>query len=65
MKKLKISAILYYVAAILYYISAVINFAGENSNYRAGLWICFGSAFLCLGISHSKKIKENKDKEDK
>ena len=65
MKKLKISAILYYVAAILYYISAVINFAGENSNYMAGLWICIGSTSLCLGISHSKKSKENKDKEDK
>ena len=65
MKKLKLSAIPYYVAAILYYISAVINFAGENSNYRAGLLICIGSMFLCLGISHSKKSKENKEKEDK
>ena len=62
MKKLKLSAILYYVAAILFYISAVINFAGENSNYMAGLWICIGSTFLCLGISHSKKSKENKEK---
>ena len=62
MKKLKLSAILYYVAAILSYISAVINFAGENSNYMAGLWICIGSTSLCLGISHSKKSKENKDK---
>ena len=62
MKKLKLSAILYYVAAILSYISAVINFAGENSNYMAGLWICIGSTFLCLGISHSKKSKEHKDK---
>ena len=65
MKKLKLSAILYYVAAILSYISAVINFAGENSHYMAGLWICIGSTFLCLGISHSKKSKENKEKEDK
>ena len=31
MKKLKISAILYYVAAILSFIAAIINFAGENS----------------------------------
>ena len=65
MKKHKITATLYYVAAILSYISAVINFAGENSNYRAGLLICIGSTFLCLGISHSKKSKENKEKEDK
>ena len=65
MKKHKITATLYYVAAILSYISAVINFAGENSNYMAGLWICIVSTFLCLGISHSKKSKENKDKEDK
>ena len=65
MKKLKISAILYYVAAILSYIAAIINFAGENSKYLAGILICIGSTFLCLGISHSKKSKENKDKEDK
>ena len=46
MKKHKITATLYYVAAILSYISAVINFAGENSNYMAGLWICIGSTSL-------------------
>ena len=65
MKKHKITATLYYVAAILSYISAVINFAGENSRYLGGLWICIGSTLLYLGISHSKKIKEDKDKEDK
>ena len=64
MKKHKITATLYYVAAILSYISAVINFAGENSRYLGGLWICIGSTLLYLGISHSKKIKENKNKED-
>ena len=65
MKKDKISATLYYVAAILFYISAIINFAGENSNSMAVIWICLGSTFLCLGLSYSKKSKENKDKEDK
>ena len=55
MKKHKITATLYYVAAILSYISAIINFAGENTKYLAGLWICIGSTSLCLGISHSKK----------
>ena len=64
MKKHKITASLYYVAAILSYISAIINFAGDNSKYLAGIWICIGSTCLCLGISHSKKSKENKDKED-
>jgi len=65
MKKYKIDATICYVAAILSYISAIVNFAGENSRYLGGLWICIGSTLLCLGISHSKKIKENKDKEDK
>ena len=65
MKKHKITATLYYVAAILSYISAIINFAGENSNSMAVIWICFGSTFLYLGLSYSKKSKENKDKEDK
>ena len=65
MKKHIISAILYSVAAILSYISAIIYFAGENSKYLAGIWICIGSTFLCLGSSYSKKSKENKDKEDK
>ena len=65
MKKHKITATLYYVAAILSYISAVINFAGENSRYLGGLWICVGSTLLYLGISRSNKSKENKEKEDK
>ena len=65
MKKLKITAILYYVAAILSYIAAIINFAGENSKYLAGIWICIGSTLLYLGISRSNKSKEDKDKEDK
>ena len=65
MKKHKITAALYYVAAILSYISAIVNFEGENSRYLGGLWICIGSTLLYLGISHSKKSKENKDKEDK
>ena len=65
MKKLKISAILYYVAAILSYVSAIVNFEGENSRYLGGLWICIGSTLLYLGISRSNKSKEDKDKEDK
>ena len=65
MKKYKIAATICYVAAILSYISAIVNFAGENSRYLGGLWISIGSTFLCLGISHSEKIKENKDKGDK
>ena len=65
MKKHKITATLYYVAAILSYISAVINFAGDNSRYLGGLWICIGSTLLYLGISRSNKSKENKEKEDK
>lgn len=65
MKKHKITATLYYVAAILSYISAIINFAGGNSNSMAVIWICLGSTFLCLGISYSKKSKENNDKENK
>ena len=62
MKKLKISAILYYVAAILSFIAAFNNFAGGNSDSIDVIWVCIGSTFLCLGISHSKKSKENKDK---
>ena len=65
MKKLKLSAILYYVAAILSFIAAFNNFAGGNSDSIDVIWVCIGSTFLCLGISHSKKSKENKDKEDK
>ena len=65
MKKYKIAATICYVAAILSYISAIVNFAGENSRYLGGLWICIGSTLLYLGISRSNKSKEDKDKEDK
>jgi len=64
----KVSAILYYTAAILFDSAAIISFIGGTNGV---MWLCFGSMFLCLGASYSKKSKENdgkqnsKEKEDK
>ena len=64
----KVSAILYYTAAILFDSAAIISFIGGTNGV---MWLCFGSMFLCLGASCSKKSKENdgkqnsKEKEDK
>ena len=67
----KVSAILYYTAAILFDSAAIISFIGGNHNSNGVMWLCFGSMFLCLGVSCSKKINETdgkqngKEKEDK
>lgn len=61
MKKENISSILFYVASTLFYVAAIINLAGGNRNSMAVVWMCLGSAFLCLGSLHKKKDKESRD----
>ena len=60
----KVSAILYYTAAILFDSAAIISFIGGNNGNKGVMWLCFGSMFLCLGSSYSKKSKKNEGKQD-
>ena len=64
MKNENVSAILFYTAAILFDSAAIISFIGGNNNSNGVMWLCFGSMFLCLGSSYSKKSKKNEGKQD-
>ena len=46
----------YYIASVLFYIVAIINFS--DTGFSSGvIWLCLGSAFLCLGGVLRVKIK--------
>lgn len=46
---------LFYLSGLLFFLAAALNFfIGENHS-TAVVWLCLGSAFLCLGCSQQKK----------
>lgn len=52
----------YYIASVLFYIVAIINFS--DTGFSSGvIWLCLGSAFLCLGGSAQSKNKRSDDKD--
>ncbi len=73
MKKLKLSStlnyvasVLFYVAAILFYVAAIITFINGNNNSTGIIWLCLGSANLCLGSVFLIKSKgSDNNTEDK
>lgn len=61
MKKEKIAQILYFTASIAFFIAAIIGFS--NGNDMAVVWLCLGSAMLCLGSSSSGRKRKSKEKD--
>ena len=46
---------LFYLSGLLFFLAAVLNFATGENHSAAVIWLCLGSAFLCLGYSQQKK----------
>ena len=63
-KKEKKYSILFFIASILFYIAAIISFTNGN-NSMVVVWLCLGSAYLCLGSTHKKKEDNNANTKDK
>lgn len=54
---------LYYLTCVLFCIVAIINFF--NSDTTTGIvWLCLGTAFLCLGVSSKQKNNKKDDESD-
>ncbi len=61
MKKEKKRAILFYLASICFYLTSIICFTSKNDTSMGIVWLCLGSAMLCLGGTYLNK--KNKDEE--
>ena len=46
---------LFYLSGLLFFIAAALNFITAENRSTAVVWLCLGSAFLCLGYSQQKK----------
>lgn len=46
---------LFYLSGLLLFLVAALNFITAENRSTAVVWLCLGSAFLCLGYSHQKK----------
>ena len=46
---------LFYLSGLLFFIAAALNFIAAENRSTAVVWLCLGSAFLCLGASQQKK----------
>lgn len=51
------------IIAICHYITAIIWAFSKNAG-MSGMYICLGSAFLCIAISYRNKNKEKDETED-
>lgn len=46
---------LFYLSGLLFFLAAALNFVTGGNHATAVVWLCLGSAFLCLGASQRKK----------
>ena len=46
---------LFYLSGLLFFLAAALNFFTGEDHSTAVVWLCLGSAFLCLGYSQQKK----------
>lgn len=46
---------LFYLSGLLFFLVAVLNLVTGEHHSTAVVWLCLGSAFLCLGYSQQKK----------
>ena len=46
---------LFYLGSLLFFLAAVLNLVTGENHSTAVVWLCLGSAFLCLGASQRKK----------
>ena len=46
---------LFYLSGLLFFLAAALNFITAENRSTAVVWLCLGSAFLCLGASQQKK----------
>ena len=58
MKKAKIPTILCFAAALLFYIAAAVSHFISGTSMTV-VWICLGSAFLCLGAVQKNKLDKD------
>jgi len=66
MKNRRITGTLFHLASILFYVASIITFASGNDNSMGVVWLCLGSAFLCLGTTLSRKERQaSEDKDEK
>ena len=56
-------AFLCFAASLLLYIAAAVSHFTSSDTSMTVVWICLGSALLCLGAV--QKSKQNKDKKEK
>ena len=55
------AAALCFVASLLFYIVAFISRLASSDTSMTVIWICLGSAFLCLGaVQKNKRDKDTK-----
>lgn len=58
--KEKITFICFLIASICFYIVSIMNFIDNNTS-TAVIFLCLGSAFLCLSFTHLNKDKTIKN----
>lgn len=58
--KEKITFICFLIASICFYIVSIMNFIDNNTS-TAVIFLCIGSAFLCLSFTHLNESKNNKE----
>ena len=46
---------LFYLSGLLFFLAVALNFFTGDDHSTAVIWLCLGSAFLCLGYSQQKK----------
>ena len=62
MKK-NVIGIVFSICSAVFYILAIIGFSSGAGTEMSAVWLCLGSAFLCIGTVFSRRANEEEKKE--
>lgn len=51
------------ICSAVFYILAIIGFSSGAGTETSAIWLCLGSAFLCIGTVFSRRANEEEKKE--
>ena len=63
MKNKNIIGIVFSLCSAVFYILAIIGLSSGGNSSTSAIWLCFGSAFLCISTVFNRRMRDDEKKD--
>ena len=63
--KIKNIGLLFYLVSAVFNVIGIVTFTSSNESSLGFVWVCLGSALLCLGTAYNNKAKKETEEKEK